>query len=329
MKWIVISYLLVIVVGYSLWYFFKKKKMGNMKIYFTIFCILNTCFLGSFCFLYVTNYKNNFPIIKENYSLLAEKKEKEEKIQQIQEEVRNLENAIMTLDNTMEELEEKKSSLNAEITTLKKTYNTLYVKMQNTPLYQIENFPTFDQRANYPNGCESIALYLLLKYQGVSVTPDEIIAKLKKGDSPYTLNGKKYGADPEIEFVGDPKSKSGYGVFENPIIDVANSFKSGIVKATGKSLDEVLEIVKSGKPVQVWASSYGRIPTKCNSWTSTSDNSGKTITWYCHFHSLVLIGATSSKVIVSDPLTGTYVNYDKKTFEAAYNFYGKRAIYYE
>lgn len=323
-------YLLVVLVGFSLWYYLKKKKnIGSMKVYFPIFCILNACFLSCFCFVYYKDYQNSYPLVEENRTLLNEKKEKENAVSQVKKEVETLENTIMTLDNTINELNENKSTLTNEITTLKKEYNTLYVKMQNTALYQVENFPTFDQRKDYPNGCESIALYLLLKYHGVNVTPDEIINKLKKGAAPYTLNGVKYGADPEIEFVGDPKSKSGYGVFENPIIDVANQFKSGIVKATGKSLDEILEIVKSGKPVQVWASSYGRTPTKCNTWTSTSGNSNKTITWYCNFHSLVLIGATSSKVIVSDPLTGTYVNYDKKTFEYAYNFYGKRAIYYE
>lgn len=330
MKWIVMAYLLIILVGFSLWYYLKKKKrIGSMKIYFPIFCFVNACFLSCICFVYYQDYQNSYPLVEKNRILRKEKNEKEKAVNQIRQEVETLENTIIALDNSINELEANKSNLTSEITKLKQEYNALYIKMQNTALYQIENFPTFDQRKEYPNGCESIALYLLLKYHGVKVTPDEIITKLRKGDSPYINNGIKYGADPEIEFVGDPKSKSGYGVFENPIIDVANQFKSEIKKATGKSLDEVLEIVKSGKPVQVWASSYGRTPTKCNTWTSTSDNSKKTITWYCHFHSLVLIGATSSKVIVSDPLTGTYVKYDKKVFENAYNFYGRRAIYYE
>ena len=216
-----------------------------------------------------------------------------------------------------------------KIVDLKETYQTLYNQLQNTILYQIKNFPTFDQRENYPNGCEAISLYLLLKYHEINVEPDDIVARLRKGDSTYTLNGVKYGADPEIEFVGDPKSKSGYGVFEDPIIEVANQFKDGIQKATGKTLDEVLEIVKSGKPVQVWATSYQKTPIRCNTWISTSDSSKKNITWYCNFHSLVIIGSTQSKVLVSDPLTGTIVYYDKKPFEYAYDFYGRRAIYYE
>ena len=124
-----------------------------------------------------------------------------------------------------------------------------------------------------------------------------------------------------------PKDKSGYGVFEDPIIDVANQFKPGIKKVTGISLSDVLKIVEQGYPVQVWASSYQRTPTKCNTWIHKE--SGKTITWYCNFHSLIVIGYANNKIIVSDPLTGTIVRYDWNRFEAAYNFYGRRAIYYE
>ena len=51
---------------------------------------------------------------------------------------------------------------------------------QKDPTYMINNFPTYSQFPNYPNGCESIALYTLLKYYKVNVTPDAIVNKLKK-----------------------------------------------------------------------------------------------------------------------------------------------------
>lgn len=328
MKWILMCYVLVIVMFYGFGYYMKKKKNRDIKkVFLFVVGFLNVLFLGGIAFSYWQDYRNGRTVLEENRTLLTQKEEIEEKTTNVKQEVERLEENIVFLDYQITELEETKGKVNKEIETLEKQYNTLYVKMQNTPLFQIANFPTFDQRKDYPNGCESIALYLLLKYHGVNVTPEKIVNALKKGDPVHVENGIKYGGDPEIEFIGNPKSKSGYGVFENPIIDVANQFKPGIVKATGKTLDEVLEIVKSGKPVQVWASSYGRTPNKCNTWTHKE--SGKTITWYCNFHSLVLIGATSSKVIVSDSLTGTIVNYDKKKFEYAYDFYGKRAIYYE
>ena len=328
MKWILLFYLFALSVTSGIGYFLKKKKdLGTEKITFVVLLTVNILFFLIFCGCYFLDYKNFTPIVNENRFLEKEKEEKEEKINQIYLEEKRLEDEIVFLDNRIQELREKKSNLNSEIKTLKKEYNAVYKELQDTPLYRIDDFPTFDQKKDYPNGCESISLYLLLKYHGTNVTPKQIVNALKKGNAPYTLHGVKYGGNPEIEFVGDPMSKDGYGVFENPIIDVANQFKSGIVKATGKTLDEILELVKQGKPVQVWASSYNRTPTKCNTWKYKE--SGETITWYCNFHSLVVIGATSSKVIVSDPLTGTFVNYDKKKFEYAYDFYGRRAIYYE
>lgn len=326
MKWLFFSFLFVAFGNCLLGYLFTKSKK-NLKVFLSGSFFTLIIFIGSMCYICFRDYQSNIPILMENSTLLYEKNKKEEDVTKLKNEEKVLEETIASLNNRLNELNEYGSGLTKEIEDLKKTYNTLYIKYENIPLFQVENFPTFDQRSEYPNGCESIALYLLLKYHGVDVTPDNIISSLKKGDSVHIENGVKYGGDPEIEFIGNPKSKSGYGVFEGPIIDVANKYKSGIIRATGKSLDEILKIVKSGKPVQVWASSYGRTPTKCNTWVHKA--SGKTITWYCHFHSLVLIGATSSKVIVSDSLTGSIVKYDKKVFETAYNFYGKRAIYYE
>lgn len=193
--------------------------------------------------------------------------------------------------------------------------------------YRIENFPTYSQYPNYPNGCESIALYTLLKYYNINVTPEDIVNKLKKGSGPYRENGVLYGGDPEIEFVGDPRDKHGYGVYQKPIIDVANQYKSGMIDYSGNSLSQVLEIVKKNIPIQVWVSINLEDTKKCTSWIHPI--SGKKIDWICNLHSVVIIGFNSNKIIVSDPYIGSIVEYDYKQFEKMYNLFGKRAIYYE
>lgn len=334
MKWFVIIYLGILVVLFFLFLTCKKRKRDvNEKMLWMIFCFYNIFFLFGMGFIYNTIYEKRFLLRKEYNNLLLTHSYTEEQFDTLDSdylensklEIKKLEENILLLESlkgsTIEEIEK----LTAQYIALAKSSNISYGT--NDILFLIADFPTFDQRKNYPNGCESIALYLLLKYNGVNVTPDTIVETLKKGEEVHMEGDIKYGGDPEIEFIGDPKSKSGYGVYENPIIDVANQFKSGIKKITGTSLSDVLKIVESGKPVQVWASSYQRVPTLCNTWIHK--DSGKTITWYCNFHSLVLIGATKNKVIVSDPLTGTYVNYDRNKFEYVYDFYGRRAIYYE
>lgn len=333
MKWLVFDYFVFLLLFYGAFIYLKKKNKFSKLLFFSIFYFLHVfLFLGiGICFKMIDEEKYILSKEYENFyftheSILDISSLLQKNYSEVKEEIISLENEIDTLGESKEKISE-------EIQSLQNKYYLLTVEQNMENLntayeeYQIPNFPTYDQRTYYPNGCESISLYLLLKYNGVGVSPETIVATLKKGDTPHMEGNVKYGGDPEIEFVGNPKDKSGYGVFEEPIIDVANQFKPGIKKITGTSLDGVLEIVKQGYPVQVWASSYQRTPTKCNTWIHKE--SGKTITWYCNFHSLVVIGYANNKIIVSDPLTGTIVRYDRKKFEAAYNFYGRRAIYYE
>ena len=192
--------------------------------------------------------------------------------------------------------------------------------------YQIPNFPTFYQYPNYPNGCESAALYNLLRFYDVNVTMSQIVNTLKKGDIPHYENGIYSGGNPEIEFVGDPTSVNGYGVYQKPIIEVANKFKTGIIDYTGHSLNEVLEIVKTGTPVQIWASVNMQNTNLCTNWIYKE--TGEKINWICKLHSVVVIGYNKNKVIISDSYTGRITSYNRKQVEKIYNLYGKRAIYY-
>ncbi len=192
----------------------------------------------------------------------------------------------------------------------------------------IKNFPTKNQFPNYPTGCESVALYTLLKYYNINITVDDIIDNLKKGEKPHYENGIMYGGDPEKEFIGTPKQKDGYGVYEKPIQEVANIYKKGIKNITGTSLDKILELINQGFPVQVWISINCQIPKIAN-YTWIDKKTNKTIIWKQPFHSVIIIGHTKDKIIVSDPHEGKIKEYDKIKFEKAYNFFGKRALYYK
>ena len=192
--------------------------------------------------------------------------------------------------------------------------------------YLIENFPVYNQYPNYPNGCESIALYNLLRYYNVNVTPESIVEKLKKGDGPYWDGSTLYGGNPEIEFVGDPRDIHGYGVFEKPILEVANTYKSGMINYTGHSFNDVLALVKQHIPVQVWTSIGAKDTSVCARWTYTP--TGETIEWICDLHSVVVIGYTDTSVFVSDSYTGKIEEYNRAQFEKMYNLFGRRALYY-
>lgn len=192
--------------------------------------------------------------------------------------------------------------------------------------YMIENFPVFSQYPNYPNGCETIALYNLLRFYKVSVTPDELIEKLPKGEGPNLENGIFYGGDPEIEFVGDPKDLHGYGVFQKPIFELASHYRKGMVDYTGHSLQDVLSLVRQQIPVQVWVSIGLKDTGVCHTWAYR--DTGKEIKWICNLHSVIVIGYNSTSVYVSDSYTGKIESYSRTQFEKIYNLFGKRALYF-
>lgn len=189
------------------------------------------------------------------------------------------------------------------------------------------NFPTFNQFPEYPTGCESVALYLLLNFYEVNVSVEDIVSNLKKGPLPYKNNGQVLGGNPEIEFIGNPKTKYSYGVYNKPIAEVANQYKNGVISKIGLDFSEVLNLVESNHPVMVWTTINLSKPFISTTWIDYK--TGDTIKWISGEHAVVIFDIEDDQVIISDPYTGTIRKLDKKLFESRYNYLGKRAIYYE
>lgn len=216
------------------------------------------------------------------------------------------------------------STINPLGTVTSKTRKITVLKKEVTIM--IDNFPTFSQYPKYPNGCETVALYNLLRFYKVSVNIDEMMNRLVKGEGIILENGIFYGGDPEIEFVGDPRDLHGYGVFQEPILSLANHYKNGMIDYTGHSLDEVLTLVKQQIPVQVWVSIGLKDTGVCATWTHRETS--KQIKWICNLHSVIIIGYNHQSVFVSDSYTGKIESYDRKQFEKMYRLFGQRALYY-
>ena len=178
----------------------------------------------------------------------------------------------------------------------------------------------------YPTGCESAALTILLRYYGLNINMSDVVNRLPKGSLPYTENVIRYGGNPYVEFVGHPNSSSSYGVYEKPIISVAESFKPGIIDGSGMKLDDVLKVVSEGRPVLVWVSMNMAVPYISTSWTYKP--TGEKISWMSNEHALVIVGYNQNNVVVSDSLYGSIKYYNRNVFESRYNTYGKRAVYY-
>ena len=56
----------------------------------------------------------------------------------------------------------------------------VYKLYQEKNIFYITGVPLINQYPNYPRGCETVALTILLNYYGIMVTPDDIISVLPK-----------------------------------------------------------------------------------------------------------------------------------------------------
>lgn len=262
----------------------------------------------------------------EEKNILKEKTQLVFKEEDVESKFKTEEEKGEALNKTITELENNIISLESQVSTLQNEYNKLLKDYEVANSFYITGVPIINQYPNYPTGCESVALTILLNYYGVIVTPDDIINLLKKGSIPYVKNGIMYGGNPEIEFIGNPYSLNSFGVYEKPIADVANKFKEGITIATGTEFDDILKIVGTGTPVLIWTSMGLTTPYISTSWTY--EPTGEKIYWKANEHAVVLIGYTPDKVIISDPMGGKIKYQSLSIFRERYNYYGKKALYY-
>ncbi len=186
----------------------------------------------------------------------------------------------------------------------------------------------YNQHPAYPTGCESVALYMLLKYYNTDVTVEQIVEALPKGPLPYMQNGVLVGPNPEREFVGDPRNSSSYGVFNEPIAKTAMQFRSGVQTRRGATVADMLEIVDSGNPVVAW---YTTNPSKGivyrRQWQDYQ--TGETVRWPGGEHAVVVCGHDKENLTYRDPNTGGSVTMAQAEFSKIFDELGGRIVYYE
>ena len=255
-------------------------------------------------------------------------------IEKVMKQIDDKKNNNIELKNKMENLSKEVSSLESKNKDLSNQYSVLQNKynqsQRNLSISQVSsnynNFPLINQYPTYPTGCESVALTMLLRYYVINVNPSDVINKLKKEALPYYENGIKYGGNPEVGFIGNPYSSSSYGVYEKPIAEVANSYKSGIQIRSNFSFNEVLNLVANNHPVIVWTSMGLSVPYISTSWIYKP--TGETIYWKSVEHAVVLLSYHGDTVIIADPIGGKLKSYSKSVFEQRYNYFGRKALFY-
>lgn len=192
----------------------------------------------------------------------------------------------------------------------------------------LKNILAVDQHPDYPTGCESVALYILLKYYNLDVTVEDIIEILPKGPLPYYVGNTRYGANPEKEFVGNPTDSNSYGVYNGPIAQTANQFKTGALSKTGASIEEIKNIINTGNPVIAWVNIDFKYSFLTFSGPWYDYETLETIYWPRGEHAVVVYGYDEKNFYISNPYNGKKEIISQENFNHAYYDLNERIVYY-
>ena len=240
---------------------------------------------------------------------------------------------VLRLNSEIADLENKNSDLKViieekekEISLKKQEYQTLKKQYTEISTHIVSDIITYNQYPKYPNGCEAVALYIMLRHYNVDVSVDSVMDALPRGNAPHYVNGILYGGDPNYEFLGDPRSDDGWGIYDKGLASVANKFKSGIINGTGMDFNKIFGLINENRPVLVWTSMDMKKPFVSTKWIS--EKTGKEIIWKRYNHAVLVIGYNDDSVIVSDPINGRIRYFDRNEFISIYDFMGRKALYY-
>jgi uncharacterized protein YvpB len=115
-----------------------------------------------------------------------------------------------------------------------------FIATQNITQVRLD-VPLLLQLPSYPTGCEAAAVAMMLRYAGYNVSVATIVNAM-----PY------HGSNPNLGFVGNPRTWSGYTIYPPALLGVVRSYAGSAVDLTGASLDDFKTYLKAGKPIACW-----------------------------------------------------------------------------
>ena len=170
------------------------------------------------------------------------------------------------------------------------------------------------------NGCEITSLAMILNYHGIEVTKNELANKVKTVPLTYS-NGKK--GNPNAGFVGDMANGPGLGVYNGPVLEVAQKYVGNrAVNLTNHSFDEVLEEVGQGLPVWIITTSSFAPVSVFQTWDTPQGKINITFSE----HSVVITGYDEKYIYINNPYGEKNQKLNRASFIKAWEQMGKQAI---
>jgi len=170
------------------------------------------------------------------------------------------------------------------------------------------------------NGCEITSLAMILNYHGVKVTKNELAKKVKTVPLTYS-NGQK--GNPNAGFVGDMANGPGLGVYNGPVLEVAQKYVGDrAVNLTNHSFDDVLKEVGQGLPVWIITTSSFAPVSVFQTWNTPQGKINITFSE----HSVVITGYDENYIYINNPYGEKNQKLNRASFIKAWEQMGKQAI---
>ncbi|MGJ7920176.1 C39 family peptidase [Neobacillus sp. LXY-4] len=170
------------------------------------------------------------------------------------------------------------------------------------------------------NGCEVTSLAMILKFEGLSVTKNELAQAVTRVPLKYS-NGE-YG-NPNSGFVGNMEDGPGLGVYHGPIMDLAKKYVGDRAEdLTGQPFDLLLKKVGEGHPVWIITTSTFAPVSEFQTWQTPQ---GVVDITY-KMHSVVITGFDSANIYINNPFGVKNQKVERDSFIQAWEQMGKQAI---
>ena len=185
---------------------------------------------------------------------------------------------------------------------------------ENKGAYMID-VPLIRQLPELPRGCEVTSLAMLLKFKGVEIDKMTLAEEVERHEN-----------NPYKGFVGDmyQYSKPGYGVYNEPIFDLAHKYlPETAMNMTYCDFEDLYYLIDKDNPVWVITNST-YAPLQGSRFVMHQTDDGNILITYSE-HSVLITGYDESYIYFNDPL-GQATKAEKTKFIAAWEQMGRQAI---
>lgn len=168
------------------------------------------------------------------------------------------------------------------------------------------DIPAASQLPEYQNGCEAVAVKMMMEGLGINKSKHELIAEMPRDmKEPVYRNGRIYiWGNPHKGFVGyyEGGNRIGYSIYPEAVTEYLKQYFDKPKNLSRTDTATLERYIRAGRPVVVWViEDFGEIER----WLTWYTEDGEEIPATFEIHAMTLVGFDENNYYLNDPYTGT------------------------